>query len=92
MPREHDLVIVGSGGGGLVAGLVAKANGLDPLVIEKTEYLGGTTALSHSALWLPNNPLGRDAGFDSDCQLKPLWRSKPNRSSGLTAAPSTNHE
>jgi succinate dehydrogenase/fumarate reductase flavoprotein subunit len=68
MQREHDLVIVGSGGGGLVAGLVAKASGLDPLVIEKTEYLGGTTALSHGALWLPNNPLGRDAGFDDSVE------------------------
>jgi 3-oxosteroid 1-dehydrogenase len=68
MENGHDVVVVGSGGGGLVAGLMAKANGLDPLVIEKTEYLGGTTALSHGALWLPNNPLGRAAGFDDSVE------------------------
>ncbi len=30
--------------------------------------MGGTTCLSHGALWLPNNPLGRAAGFDDSVQ------------------------
>ncbi len=52
---SYDIVIVGSGGGGLTAALVAKQAGLDVLVIEKTEYYGGSTALSGGGMWIPNN-------------------------------------
>ena len=50
-----DIVIVGSGGGGLTAALFAKDAGLDVLVIEKTEFYGGSTALSGGGMWVPNN-------------------------------------
>jgi 3-oxosteroid 1-dehydrogenase len=53
----YDLIIVGSGAGALVAVVTAKAAGLQPLLIEKTELIGGSTALSGGILWLPNNPL-----------------------------------
>lgn len=53
----YDLIIVGSGAGALVAAVKAKAAGLRPLLIEKTELIGGSTALSGGILWLPNNPL-----------------------------------
>jgi 3-oxosteroid 1-dehydrogenase len=53
----HDLVIVGSGSGGFVGALAAKANGLEPLLIEKREVVGGSSAMSGGVLWLPNNPL-----------------------------------
>jgi 3-oxosteroid 1-dehydrogenase len=53
----YDLIIVGSGAGALVAAVTAKAAGLKPLLIEKTELVGGSTALSGGILWLPNNPL-----------------------------------
>ena len=41
-----DLVIVGSGGGGLVAALTAVDLGLTPLVLEKQERVGGSTGMS----------------------------------------------
>lgn len=53
----YDLIIVGSGAGALVAAVTAKAAGLQPLLIEKTGLIGGSTALSGGILWLPNNPL-----------------------------------
>ncbi|MCG3220702.1 MAG: FAD-binding protein [Candidatus Heimdallarchaeota archaeon] len=59
----YDLVIVGSGGGGLTAALVAKHLGLDVLVIEKTEFYGGSTALSGGGMWVPNNFLLEKAGI-----------------------------
>lgn len=63
---KYDLIIVGSGAGALVAAINAKAHGLRPLVIEKTELVGGSTALSGGILWLPNNPLmARDGVVDS---------------------------
>ena len=63
-----DVVVVGSGGGGLVGSLLARSRGLSQVLIEKSEYAGGTTALSHGALWLPNNPLMREAGFDDSVE------------------------
>ena len=66
--QTADVVIVGAGGGGLVAALAAKARGLEPLIIEKSGYVGGTTALSHGALWLPNNPLMQEAGLDDSVE------------------------
>ena len=61
---SYDIVIVGSGGGGLTAALVAKQAGLDVLVIEKTEFYGGSTALSGGGLWVPNNFLLAKAGIE----------------------------
>lgn len=64
-----DLVIVGSGGGGLCAALTARAQGLDVLVLEKADVVGGSTALSGGGLWIPNNPVMRAAGVaDSEAE------------------------
>jgi 3-oxosteroid 1-dehydrogenase len=62
-----DLVIVGSGGGGMVAALTAADAGMSALVLEKQERLGGSTAMSGGILWVPNNPVMRAEGVpDSD--------------------------
>src|SRR3954454_13831184 len=53
---EVDLLVVGSGGGGLAAALTAADLGLSAVVVEKTDLFGGSTALSGGALWIPNNP------------------------------------
>jgi 3-oxosteroid 1-dehydrogenase len=60
--HSADLVIVGSGGGALVAALAAAELGLRPVVVEKQPLVGGSTAMSGGVVWLPNNPLMRSAG------------------------------
>jgi 3-oxosteroid 1-dehydrogenase len=60
--ESFDLVIVGSGGGGLTAALAAVDAGLKPVVVEKQGFVGGSTAMSGGVIWLPNNPLMRAAG------------------------------
>ena len=57
-----DLVVVGSGGAGLTAAIVARDRGLSAVVLEKTEVFGGSTALSGGGLWIPNNALMRRKG------------------------------
>jgi succinate dehydrogenase/fumarate reductase flavoprotein subunit len=52
---EFDMVVVGSGAAGLTAATVAALDGLRVLVIEKTERIGGTSAISGGAIWIPNN-------------------------------------
>jgi 3-oxosteroid 1-dehydrogenase len=58
-----DLLVVGSGAGAMTAAFVAKREGLDSLVVEKTEFFGGSSALSGGGLWVPNNPLMAEAGL-----------------------------
>jgi succinate dehydrogenase/fumarate reductase flavoprotein subunit len=51
-----DFLAVGSGAS-LAGAVAASAAGLDVLVVEKTDEIGGSTAMSAGILWLPNNPL-----------------------------------
>ncbi|QFU92497.1 FAD-binding protein [Amycolatopsis sp. YIM 10] len=55
--ENYDVVVVGSGGGGLTAAYTAGSAGLRTLVLEKSEYFGGMTSYSGSCLWLPGNPV-----------------------------------
>ena len=57
-----DIVIIGSGAGGMTAALAAHEAGLKVLVVEKTQYYGGSTARSGGGIWIPCNPLMRAAG------------------------------
>ena len=59
---ECDLLVVGSGAGGLSTAIVAKKLGLDVLVVEKDAVFGGTTAFSGGVLWVPGNAVSRRAG------------------------------
>lgn len=59
-----DVAVVGSGAAGLLAACQAHDLGASVLVLEKTALLGGTSAMSGGALWIPNNPLMADAGID----------------------------
>ena len=51
-----DLLVVGSGTG-MAAALTAHECGLTVLVVEKSSYVGGSTARSGGALWLPASPI-----------------------------------
>ncbi len=61
-----DVLIVGSGGGGMAAALTAHASGLDTLVVEKSSYFGGSTALSGGGIWVPGAPSQRREGYSPD--------------------------
>src|SRR3712207_1496846 len=62
--REVDLLVAGAGAGGMAAALVAALEGLDVLLCEKSEQVGGTAATSAGTLWIPGNRQSRAAGFD----------------------------
>lgn len=61
--RMVDVLVVGSGGGGMTAALTAASSGLDTLVIEKSSCFGGSTALSGGGIWVPGDPAQRRAGY-----------------------------
>lgn len=54
-----DVLVIGSGAGGLAAAITARKNGLSVIVIEKEPVFGGTTAFSGGVLWIPGNRHGR---------------------------------
>ncbi len=58
-----DLLIVGSGTG-ISAALAGHEKNLKSLIIEKTEYVGGSTALSGGAFWIPANPVLTENGSE----------------------------
>ena len=52
---SYDLVVIGSGVAGMSAALFAAIEGRKVLVVERTEYVGGTSALSAASAWMPNS-------------------------------------
>lgn len=52
---EYDLVVVGSGAAGLSSAVFAAIEGRSVLVIERTDHVGGTSALSAATTWVPNS-------------------------------------
>jgi 3-oxosteroid 1-dehydrogenase len=67
LEERYDVVVVGSGGG-LVGAYIAASRGLRTLVIEKTEFVGGTTAYSGAGLWLPGNTVESRGGGASSSE------------------------
>ncbi len=59
-----DVLIIGSGGAALLAALKAAAAGLSVLIVEKSPWLGGTTAMSGGATWVPANHHAKAAGIE----------------------------
>jgi 3-oxosteroid 1-dehydrogenase len=60
---EVDLVAVGSSSGGLVGSIVGHDLGLDTVVLEKADTIGGGNALSGGVIWIPNNHYMVDEGL-----------------------------
>jgi len=63
--ETFDWVVVGSGAGSMSSGMLMRQAGKSVVVLEKTEFFGGTTAKSGGVMWIPNNQF-MDPGEDSD--------------------------
>jgi glycine/D-amino acid oxidase-like deaminating enzyme len=51
----YDVIVAGSGAAGMAAALFAAIRGQRVLLVERTEFLGGTSALSAATTWIPNS-------------------------------------
>ncbi len=60
--EENRVVVVGSGSAAFAAALSAQEYGLEPLIIESTTKIGGSSAMSGGGAWIPNNPVMLRAG------------------------------
>lgn len=62
--QEYDIVVVGSGAGGMTAAITAARKGADVVLIEKASRYGGSSARSGGGVWIPNNEVLEAAGVD----------------------------
>lgn len=62
-PQEFDAIVVGSGAAGATAALTLATSGLRVLILEKSDRLGGTSAMSGAATWIPGSHVARAAGI-----------------------------
>ncbi|MBL4621143.1 MAG: FAD-binding protein [Immundisolibacteraceae bacterium] len=67
--QEVDWIVVGSGGGGMTSALAAKHLGMSTLIIEKSGFVGGSTARSGGCVWIPNNYLVLEGGLPDTPEL-----------------------
>jgi 3-oxosteroid 1-dehydrogenase len=58
-----DVIVIGSGAAALSAALAAAVGGASVLILEKSEKVGGTSAMSGGGTWIPVNHHARAAGL-----------------------------
>lgn len=66
--NSFDLIVVGSGAGALLAAARAADAGLSVQVIEKTDLIGGTSAVSGGDIWIPCNYDQARAGVEDSLE------------------------
>ena len=64
--HEVDVLVVGSGAGGMLSALTAASNHADVLIIEKGERWGGTSATSGAGIWIPGSDIAKAEGFEDN--------------------------
>ncbi len=92
--ETFDWVVVGSGAGSMASALVMRQAGKSVLILEKTPFIGGTTAKSGGVIWVPNNRFmnGEDSAeaginyLDAVCEDLP-GSSHEKRLAYVTEAP-----
>lgn len=85
---DCDVLVAGSGSAGLTAALAAAAQGARVVIAEKTAWIGGTTALSGAAIWVPANHVAAAAGItDSPAQALAYIRAAAPPGWAATEAP-----
>ncbi|MBR0754103.1 FAD-dependent oxidoreductase [Bradyrhizobium jicamae] len=59
---ETDLLVIGAGAAGMTAALVGALEGLQVVLCEKSDMVGGTTATSAGTVWIPGSRQSKAAG------------------------------
>lgn len=70
MTAEHfDVVVLGTGAAGMTAAIAAAHEGARVALFEKSDLVGGTTAMSGGIVWMPNNHHQQAAGIVDSRQM-----------------------
>lgn len=60
----YDVIVLGAGAGGMAAALFAAIRGQRVLLLERTPWIGGTTALSGGTTWVPMTRYLKDTDLE----------------------------
>lgn len=71
-----DLLVAGAGAAGMATALVAALEGLDVLLCEKSDQVGGTTATSAGTVWIPGNTQSQRAGIPDSARDAEIYLRK----------------
>jgi glycine/D-amino acid oxidase-like deaminating enzyme len=66
--EAYDLIVIGAGAAGLTAASTAAALGRSVLVLEHSDRVGGTTAISGGMVWIPANYKMSEAGLSDSLE------------------------
>ncbi|MCB1466728.1 MAG: FAD-dependent oxidoreductase [Rhizobiaceae bacterium] len=64
--ERYEVVVLGAGAAGLAAAIFAALEGRRVVMIERTEYVGGTSAFSAATAWVPNTRLAATINAQDD--------------------------
>src|SRR5438477_10061076 len=70
---ETDLLVVGAGAAGLTAALVGTLEGLQVVLCEKSDIVGGTTATSAGSVWIPGSSQSKKAGIPDSVDAAKMY-------------------
>ncbi len=68
LAHATDALVLGSGAAGLTSALTAAVAGLGVTVLEKSDRLGGTSAMSGAGTWIPANHHAAAAGIEDSSE------------------------
>ncbi len=75
--KTTDVLVIGGGGAGIAAALAAQEHGAHVLLLEKTEWLGGSTRMSGGGISAPGTKFQKEAGIEDDKQeWLNLWKKR----------------
>lgn len=66
---DCDVLVIGSGAGGLATALSAASHGNRVMIVEKASVFGGTTATSGGVMWVPVNHVARREGISDSREV-----------------------
>lgn len=73
-----DLVIVGGGGAGMIAAINAREQGLNVILLEKMDFLGGASGICAGGMLIQGSKLQKDLGVKTDTPEKFVADMKAN--------------
>ena len=73
--EQVDVIVLGTGAAALASAITAAYAGLQVVMLERDDVVGGTSALSGGALWIPMSRQAREAGVsDSPSDVRRYLR------------------
>lgn len=68
LTSSTEVVVAGSGVGGLATAVTLAAGGVDVVIVEKSDAVGGSSGISAGQLWVPDSHLARSAGVEDSVE------------------------